>query len=74
MVPVAAAHGARAGRAFTTGVITEHLRSNATIIETFLPQRVTLGEPAGVFLVQVNQLVERDLTLSRRRSKRKHLV
>lgn len=42
------------GGSFTTGLVTEHLRSNATIIETFLPKRVAIGESAGGFLVRVS--------------------
>ena len=42
------------GGSFTTSAVTEHLRSNATIIETFLHKRVTINESPGGFLVQVS--------------------
>jgi RNA 3'-terminal phosphate cyclase (ATP) len=41
------------GGAFTTHTATEHLRSNAAIIETFLPTRVTISESEGGFAVRV---------------------
>ncbi len=42
------------GGSFTTSVVTEHLRSNASIIETFTPKRVAVSESAGVFTVRVS--------------------
>lgn len=41
------------GGSFTTAVVTEHLRSNAAIIETFTPKRVTIAESSGSFTVSV---------------------
>ncbi|HEY0680782.1 MAG TPA: RNA 3'-terminal phosphate cyclase [Steroidobacter sp.] len=42
------------GGSFTTSVVTEHLRSNATIIETFMPKRVLVSESGGAFVVRVS--------------------
>lgn len=41
------------GGSFTTTVVTEHLRSNASIIETFTPTRVTISESDCGFAVRV---------------------
>ena len=41
------------GGAFTTAAVTEHLRSNASIIETFTPKRVSIVESSANFTVSV---------------------
>jgi RNA 3'-terminal phosphate cyclase (ATP) len=41
------------GGSFTTSVVTEHLRSNARIIETFTPRRVEISKLAEGFAVRV---------------------
>jgi RNA 3'-terminal phosphate cyclase (ATP) len=41
------------GGTFTTTVATEHLRSNAQIIETFTSRRVTISDAGGYFAVRV---------------------
>lgn len=42
------------GGSFTTSVVTEHLRSNALIIERFTSKRVTISEATAGFAVQVS--------------------
>jgi RNA 3'-terminal phosphate cyclase (ATP) len=41
------------GGSFTTSRVTEHLRSNAAIIETFTSKRVVIDEADGVFAVRL---------------------
>lgn len=41
------------GGSFTTTLVTEHLRSNASIIETFTPRRVSTSDSEGGFAVSV---------------------
>jgi RNA 3'-terminal phosphate cyclase (ATP) len=41
------------GGSFTTHIVTEHLRSNASIIETFTPRRVTIDALAEGFAVRM---------------------
>jgi RNA 3'-terminal phosphate cyclase (ATP) len=41
------------GGSFTTTVVTEHLRSNASIIETFTPKGVSISEAEAGFSVRV---------------------
>jgi len=41
------------GGSFTTAVVSAHLRSNASIIETFTPKRVAIVEFDGGFTVSV---------------------
>ncbi|MFC4313620.1 RNA 3'-terminal phosphate cyclase [Steroidobacter flavus] len=49
LLPMALGHGG----SFTTMTVSEHLKSNALIIETFTPRRVTITESTGGFAVRV---------------------
>jgi RNA 3'-terminal phosphate cyclase (ATP) len=49
LLPMALGHGG----SFTTAVVSAHLKSNALIIETFTPRRVTISESTGGFAVRV---------------------